>query len=195
MESELQWPASTRLILDGNKLKITKQSQSVRVVISQTIFGMQAALALDNPFPENIERDIMIKKVMRTVVKGLIEELGDEFVEIFTRLREDVNYAAALAVPVRVFLSDLLILIMCVQVQDRVSIYRGYLKVACKSAVAAMYNLRDASNETVKELIDNNIFIFPTAPNVCIFLFHSVLMLIYTSQMNQSVINRTSTLQ
>ena len=103
MESELQWPASTRLILDGNKLNITKQSQSVRVVISQTIFGMQAALALDNPFPDNIECDIMIKKVMRTVVKGLIEELGDEFNEIFTRLREDVNYAATLSAPVRVF--------------------------------------------------------------------------------------------
>jgi len=43
--------------------------------------------------------------------------------------------------------------------------------------VVLMYNLHDASKETVKELIDKNTYIFPTNPNVCTFKLYSLLIL------------------
>jgi hypothetical protein len=88
-------------VLDGNKLKITMQSPTIRTVISQTICGMQASLALDNPFPDNADRDVTIKKVMLAVAKELGEELGGDFKAIRSRLKEDASYRVALAVPVR----------------------------------------------------------------------------------------------
>jgi hypothetical protein len=58
---------------------------------------LHASLAMDNPFPDNAECSILIKKLMRSAAKELIEELGCIFQQIYNRLWNDSQYASILA--------------------------------------------------------------------------------------------------
>jgi hypothetical protein len=71
--------------------------------LNQTIHAVQASLALENPFPDTMEQNVVIKKQMRSTVKGLVREFGVEYQSILDRLKSDGQYASLLAVPVSVF--------------------------------------------------------------------------------------------
>jgi hypothetical protein len=102
------WPAYTDIILDHGKLKLTKQSFHVRTLMTHTIHGINASLALDNPYPEILERDETIKKVMREAAKELLKHSGAEYQPILDRLRAEGAYASALAVLVSFLLLNLI---------------------------------------------------------------------------------------
>jgi hypothetical protein len=77
-KSKLEWPGIIRLILSSSKLETMMQSPTLQTIITQIIYGIQALLALNNPFPDSMEHDIMIKKIMQVLVSDLIKELGME---------------------------------------------------------------------------------------------------------------------
>jgi hypothetical protein len=129
-------------------------------VIASTINGVQASLAIDNPFPDHLERDTIIKKIMRATVKDLIEEYGTQYKDIYVRLKNDTNYTSLLAGPVisPTFSCHELILS---QAHERVALYRGYLKEACVTTVPTAYRLHGATREFIEALTRDNLFIFP----------------------------------
>jgi hypothetical protein len=128
---------------------------------------LHASLAMDNPFPDNAECSILIKKLMRSAAKELIEELGRIFRQIYNRLRNDSQYASILAAAVLFILFYVLNLIV-LQLKDRIAIYRGHLKTACNLNVPTAYSLRTITPEELNALADvrTNLFIFPIDPAV-----------------------------
>jgi hypothetical protein len=95
-QQELNWPPLTQLVLDGDCFLLTKQSPTIRTLLSKTFSEVKALLIIENAFPDSIQHDAMIKKAMRTVVK----ELGSDFSLIWTCLKHDVNYVSILTFPV-----------------------------------------------------------------------------------------------
>jgi hypothetical protein len=91
---------TTAIVCNGNKFKLTQQSQSIRTLLRSSLHYIHGSIALKNPFPENAERDVMIKRLMRAAAKDLITDLGGEFYDILNRLQEDATYVTVLATSV-----------------------------------------------------------------------------------------------
>src|SRR5437870_1083009 len=87
--NELRWPLSTRLILGRDELKLMKQSPSIRKLCHHTFTTLRVVLISDNPFPDTIARDEMIKRSMQATAKSL----GKEYKDILNRLKVDAFYA------------------------------------------------------------------------------------------------------
>ena len=98
----MRWPPHLRLVLEGPKFKLLKQSPAIRTLLKATFSYVECQLLLENPFPDNLQRDVMIKKAMRKAAKGLLDEFGGEYVAIRARLKEDPFFATTLTAPVSV---------------------------------------------------------------------------------------------
>jgi hypothetical protein len=94
--AEEEWPVSTRLVIDGKKLKLMVQLPTIRTLLNKTFILTQAELTFTNPFPNSHEQDEIIKKVM----KRLVVTQGDPYKEIHWHLGKDPSYASALTIPV-----------------------------------------------------------------------------------------------
>jgi hypothetical protein len=57
------------------------------------------------------------------------------------------------------------------QIQSRVTLYRGALKTACDAAVLSAYNVQAADPKAISMLLAQNAYIFPTEATVGVLEF------------------------
>ncbi|KAG2124506.1 hypothetical protein BD769DRAFT_1388752 [Suillus cothurnatus] len=139
-----KWPEFTDLVYEADgSINLRAQNARIQIVLKTAVLELKKIAVFENVFPTITEKRKMAMRALSTAAYEHKERA------ILKRLKNDIDYAAALAsVP-----------------EGRISAFRTSIKKLAHQIVVSRFGLKKGCADQVEELLKSHKYIFPTDSN------------------------------
>ncbi|KAG2131200.1 hypothetical protein BD769DRAFT_1386873 [Suillus cothurnatus] len=141
-----KWPEFTDLVYEADgSINLRAQNARIQIVLKTAVLELKKIAVFENVFPTITEKRKMAMRALSTAAYEHKERA------ILKRLKNDIDYAAALA--------------SVVHPEGRISAFRTSIKKLAHQIVVSRFGLKKGCADQVEELLKSHKYIFPTDSN------------------------------